>query len=134
LINNLNKPLLRFGLCSGLATLSHWMVMGGLIWLTLNPAVATAVGALVGAVVNYLLQYHFVFSCSKSHFQTLVSYVLSCSVGWAANLSLFSLLYLWWPDQVALIQFITTSVVAFLNYFLYRRVVFNDGISANFAN
>lgn len=134
LLKLLDLHLIRFGLCATAATLTHWALMAVLVLLAFNPNLATALGALLGAVVNYVLQYHLAFKCSTSHRETFIRYLLSCAVGWMANLVLFSLLLYLWPHQVLLDQLVTTLLVAGLNYSLYRRMVFNDRVSPHFAN
>ncbi|MCP5015348.1 MAG: GtrA family protein [Ketobacter sp.] len=134
LIKSVNSRFLRFGICAVLATSTHWAVMALLIVGQITPYFATATGALSGAIVNYYLQYHFAFESTRPHKQALVSYCLSCAAGWLANLGVFSFLFMWWPDAVALVQLVTTAIVAFLNYFLYRRMVFDDRVSPRLAN
>ena len=104
-----------------------------LVWAGVRPTAATALGALFGALINYLLQYHYAFQSSHPHGATLARYTVACVVGWSANLLLFSLL-LWWSNQVLISQLCTTALVAFLNYFVYRRMVFHDRISPCLAD
>lgn len=129
-----NNRLLRFAVCALVATCSHWVVMAYLVMSGVAPELGTAIGAVVGAGVNYILQYYVAFESSRDHGQAIRSYVLSCLIGWSANLLVFSLLFLWWPGQILLAQVATTIVVAFLNYFLYRRMVFDDRVSPRLAN
>lgn len=117
---------LRFLISSGLATSTHWIVMAALIYAGSQAAVATGIGAMIGAVVNYLLQRKVTFRSSKSHATAVPAYLLVVLITWCANLVIFISLHHGlavptWPAQV-----ITTLTVAVLSYLLYKRIVFNE--------
>lgn len=124
----LNSPrfaeIMRFVMTGGLATLSHWLTMALLILAGMLPSLATAIGALVGAVVNYLMQKAYTFRSSRSHRVALPRYVAACIVLWLANLLLFMLLHRLFYVPVMPAQFLTTGFVALLSYWLYRGMVF----------
>lgn len=117
---------LRFVLSSGLATTSHWSVMAMMIIAGVAPTVATAVGALIGAIANYFLQRKVTFRNNSPHHTTLPRYIVACTVIWLLNLIFFFIFY-----QIALLSTVvaqgtTTLAVALISYFLYKRVVFNE--------
>ncbi|PCH97221.1 MAG: polysaccharide biosynthesis protein GtrA [Gammaproteobacteria bacterium] len=117
---------IRFAVSSGIATASHWFVMAILIVASTTPTVATAVGALIGAIVNYFLQRKITFRSSSANSSTLLSYIAVCIVIWFLNFLFFFIFY-----QIALLstvvsQGITTLSVALISYFLYKRIVFNE--------
>ena len=118
---------MRFVFSGGLATLSHWGSMWLLILWGLPAATATAIGAAIGAVLNYLLQYHLTFRTSRPHRQAVPAYLLTCTIGWCANLGLFALLQ-YCGLAVVPAQGLTTVAVAVLNFWLYKRIVFHDGV------
>lgn len=132
-VNPLNYPAARFMITAGAATAVHWAIMWLLVLEGVHPALATACGALCGALINYLLQYYYAFQSRHPHGITVIRYIAACALGWAANLTLFSLL-LWCFNQVLVSQVCTTALVAILNYFVYRRVVFHDRISPSLAD
>jgi len=117
---------LRFIFSSGLATLSHWSVMAMLIYFGSQAAVATGVGAIVGAIVNYLLQRRITFRSNAAHTAAIPAYLLVVMITWCANLLIFISLQqgLMMPTWYA--QAITTLVVAVLSYLLYKRIVFHE--------
>ena len=59
--SRLGKQLSGFGLAGGLATGLHWGLMTFLISNHLAPILATALGSLLGATTNFVLQHHLAF-------------------------------------------------------------------------
>ncbi|HED38941.1 MAG TPA: GtrA family protein [Chromatiales bacterium] len=117
---------LRFALSGGLSTAAHWLVMGVMINAGTLPAVATATGALIGAIVNYVLQRHLTFQSSALHRTALPRYLSVCTVTWVANLLFFLLLHRIFLLSPMVAQGATTVAIALMSYFLYKRIVFND--------
>jgi putative flippase GtrA len=65
-------PFLRYVGAGGVGTLCHYLVLGILAGLfDVTPTLATVAGALVGAGVNYLLNYHFTFASRAAHRVTI---------------------------------------------------------------
>ena len=118
--------LIRFVLSGGLATASHWLVMAFAISLGVIPVVATAIGAIIGAVVNYILQRNVTFQSNTPHRSALQRYLIVCLLIWAANLFFFFILYHISLLSAVYAQGITTFVVAFMSYLLFKKVVFHD--------
>ena len=117
---------LRFLSSGGAATLVHWMTMWGLIQLGCGATWATAVGATVGAVVNYFLQYHLTFACKTAHSVVIPDYIKAVLAGWLSNLLLFYLLFHFIVQQAAWAQLFTTAGVMLINFSLYNKMVFHD--------
>ncbi len=130
IISNPNAALLnqslRFVFSGGLATATHWLLMIVMLKVGTAAATATALGALVGAVVNYVLQREVTFKSKRGHRSALLRYLSVCALLWFANLIVFLILYHTVLPAPMYAQAITTGVVAFLSYILYKRVVFND--------
>ena len=123
------KPLfqpLRFVFSGGLATLSHWLVMGLLIMAGIQATLATAVGAFIGAVINYILQRNVTFRSAVAHSQALRAYLLVCVITWFANLAIFVACHHWFGLAPLYAQGLTTALVACLSYVLYKRMVFHE--------
>ena len=123
--NSFIRPI-RFAFSGGLATASHWLVMALMINAGTLPAIATAVGAFIGAVVNYILQRNVTFQSNAAHRSTLRRYIAVCTLTWLANLLFFFFFHHITLLSAMYAQGITTFVVALMSYFLYKRVVFND--------
>jgi putative flippase GtrA len=124
--NNLLMQPLRFVFSGGLATLSHWLVMALLILVGIEAAVATGVGAFVGALVNYILQRNVTFRSTVTHRQAMKAYVLATAIIWCANLAIFIICHSGLGLRPLYAQGLTTAIVACLSYVLYKRMVFHE--------
>lgn len=118
------KLVLRFLVSGGIATAVHWAALWGLILLQLDAVLASSIGAFLGAIVNYFLQYFFTFKTKRQHKQALLAYAPAVLVSWLLNLVLFYSLYgdVFLDPLVA--QVATTAVVMVVNFLLYKKVVF----------
>jgi len=120
---------LRFLVSGGIATAAHWAVLWGLVNIQVDAVLASSVGAFVGAVVNYFLQYFFTFRTQRKHKQTLMAYIPAVLVSWLLNLGLFYSLYgslfsMPMFSDPLLAQVVTTGIVMVVNFLLYKKVVF----------
>ncbi len=115
----------RFAISGGLATLSHWLIMALMIYAGTTPAKATAVGAFIGATLNYILQHKVTFQSNVAHRSALLRYIVVCTLTWTANLFYFFILHHIIMLTAMYAQSITTFLVALMSYFLYKRIVFN---------
>jgi len=118
------KLVLRFLVSGGIATAVHWTALWGLILLQVDAVLASSIGAFLGAIVNYLLQYFFTFKTKRQHKKALLAYAPAVLVSWLLNLVLFYSLYgdVFLDPLVA--QVVTTGVVMVVNFLLYKKVVF----------
>lgn len=121
-----SNRILRFSLAGGLATASHWLVMALMINAGAVPATATAIGAFIGAIINYILQRHVTFQSNVAHHFALLRYLGVCTLTWFVNLIFFLVLHRIVLLSPLYAQGITTLTVALMSYFLYKRIVFND--------
>ncbi|WP_423811357.1 GtrA family protein [Pseudohongiella nitratireducens] len=86
---------------------------------------STAIGNVIGAYCNYLLQRNYTFENSSPYRETLLKYLASCATAWLLNLAFFVLIQQITPFGVPLTQFITSFLVALFNYHFYKRFVFH---------
>lgn len=115
----------RFTLSGGVATALHWSAMVALIDAGGGAYFATALGALFGAVCNYLLQFRLTYRGRASHRRAMPAYLLVCAAGWLLNLLLFgSLTYAGGGPMLS--QILTTAGVAIANYLIYSKWVFHE--------
>lgn len=114
----------RFAGAGGLATAVHWLLMTGLVLLKLPALLATVVGSIAGAGVNYVLQRHLAFRHRHDHPQQGARYVIACLLLWLANAMVF------WIANVFLVlviwqsQLLASAATALLAYCLYQFLVF----------
>ena len=108
----------------GIATVVHWSTLWGLINLQVEAVLASSIGAFVGAIVNYVLQYFFTFKTERQHKQALLAYIPAVAFSWSLNLVLFYSLYGGLFTEPLMAQVVTTAVVAVVNFLVYKKVVF----------
>jgi len=77
---------------------------------------ASALGYMLGSVVNYVLNYFLTFGSSKSHTEAATKYFSILAVGWTINYGLMGYLpaHLGWNHWVA--QLLSTGVVLIWNF------------------
>ncbi|MDO5679939.1 MAG: GtrA family protein [Pelistega sp.] len=92
----------------------------------LSPLAATSYGAVSGAIVNYYLQRSVVFNSQGSHRRTLPRYILSVGLSFLFNALIFALLQNSGLFSLLMAQVVTTVCVMFMNFVLYKRLVFHE--------
>jgi putative flippase GtrA len=115
----------RFVISGITATAAHWLSMTLLVETGFSASVATVIGSIIGALSNYLLQKTYTFSNSTSHRQSLLKYLASCVIAWLLNLLIFLLIQATTHLGIAMTQVVTSFLVAFFNYQIYKRFVFH---------
>lgn len=100
--------------------------MSALIQAGLQPVPATAIGAAVGSVANYLGQFHWTFDGRGAHGTALPAYACTVVLGWAANGGLFYALVSMAHIGLASAQLFTTLTIAVMNFVMYKRIVFHE--------
>jgi putative flippase GtrA len=86
------RRLLRFGLVGGVATGIQYVILVVLVHAGVGPAVASAIGFVVSAFGNYLLNYHFTFRSRESHAPAAMKFVTLAAGGLAINFVLMHVL------------------------------------------
>jgi putative flippase GtrA len=62
------ERLIRFASVGAVGTVAHYSVLVAAVELFgAHPTLGTAFGALVGAITNYVLNYHFTFASDEKH-------------------------------------------------------------------
>jgi len=91
-----------------------------------DPVFATTIGFVVGALINYLLNYHITFNSHKRHREALTKFFSVASLGAVINgaimlagINMFNMHYL-------IIQVIATGVVLALNFIANKYWTFAD--------
>lgn len=121
--------IVRFSLASSVATLSHWSVMAIMVLSGVAADISTGTGALLGAIINYLLQRKITFFTRTHHATVLPLYIAFCIFSWLGNLSIFIILHNTLLLSALIAQLITTLFLAYLSYFFYKRIFINEQCS-----
>lgn len=85
--------LVRFGMVGALATAIQYLVLVVLVrGIGMWPPVASAVGFVLSAGVNYLLNYHFTFRSHQQHAPAASKFLTLAIVGLVLNATLMQVL------------------------------------------
>ena len=90
----------------------------------IDPVYATAIGAFIGAIFNYILQYHYTFKSDRSHIYAIFTYSLTVLFGLLSNELIFILFYNVLDAGIIISQLSATAVVTIQNYLFYKYLVF----------
>jgi putative flippase GtrA len=86
LLRVITTPFLRYVGAGGVGTLCHYMLLTLLVsGFGVGPSLASVAGAILGASVNYFLNYHFTFACDMAHRVTLPRFALVAGMSVVLN-------------------------------------------------
>lgn len=108
--------------------------MGVLVYQGAQATLASVIGAIVGSVFNYLLQYYWTFRSGQPHSTHIPAYMLTVIVSWLLNALIFHLFITTTLLGVGFSQLFTSAIVALMNFIFYRRIVFHERINRNPAS
>jgi len=113
-------------------TVAHYAVMIGSVQvLQAKPVVASAAGFMIGALVNYIANYHITFQSRKRHDEAMVKFFSVAVAGLALNTTVMicatDLLRL----HYLMAQVIATGVVLGWNFTANRFWTFRDAAHAS---
>ncbi len=128
----INKPertlLQQFIMFTGvgaIGTAAQYLVLILLVQIAdITPVYASSCGLIVGAVINYILNYYYTFESNKQHTETLLKFMLVAGLGFILNgiimytgTELIDLNYI-------LVQLAATGVVLISNFTFNRLWTF----------
>jgi len=121
------KPLLRFAVSGGLATVMHVGVFVFLVeWFALRPVLAATPAFVFALFVSYGMNYHWTFSASSPHRRMLPRFIMVALLGLALNLGITYAVvdvgHYWYGYALLLIIFF----VPLMTFFLSKFWVFNE--------
>ena len=122
---NLLQQFVRFTGVGFVSAIGHYGLLIGLVQIAgADPVPASAAGAALGAVINYLLNYNITFKSSKPHKDAFMKFLLVACVGLALN-TLFMWIGVKLLDiQYLLSQIVTTIILLFWSFFANRHWTF----------
>lgn len=94
-----------------------------------QPVFATTMGALAGSVFNYVVQFYWTFNGIGVHGRAMPTYFCTVIWAWCVNAALFYFLTSLVHTGLVVAQACTTTTVAVMNFFLYKRIVFHERIT-----
>jgi putative flippase GtrA len=121
----------RFGgyaLVGAAGTLLHWLLYAALVMAAVAPVIATTVGAVAGACLNYWLNRRLVFRTRDQPLRRLARFMAVAGIGMLINTFVVGLLH---GINVWLAQLCATALVLLSGYWMNARWTFGDSASAN---
>lgn len=111
------REFLKFAMVGGIGTLAHYTVLILLVETNLaGVLIASTLGFVLGAIVNYLLNYKYTFRSAKKHTDVFWKFMFIATCGAALNYALLfmgvSLLHI----QYLIVQLFATASVLIWNY------------------
>ena len=79
------RQLLLFAMAGGFATALHYALLVALVQAQVSVVMASSVGAVFGALLNYGINRRFTFRSRRAHRQALPRYLLIAAAGFVIN-------------------------------------------------
>ena len=119
------RQLLAFAGVGAIGTAAHYAVLISLVeWAKVDVTVATACGAVVGAIVNYFGNYHWTFASQRAHREAAPRFAVFAIIGALLNTGLMYVATRTLPFHYLYLQIGATAVVMFFNFVANRRYTF----------
>ena len=108
-----------------IGTALHYLVLVALVHtLEANPVMSSALGFLVGAVTNYLLNYKVTFRSGKTYSETAAKFAIVAAIGLGLNTSVMAMFVEWMHLYYLLSQVLATGLVLLWNFIANRHWTF----------
>ena len=114
-----------FSAIGAVGTGGHYATLIVLVELLSQPAVlASTCGFIVGALINYILNYHITFQSSKPHRQALLQFLLIAVMGGLMNTALMYIGVERIHLHYLIAQVLATALVLLWNFFASKHWAF----------
>ena len=122
---SLALELSRYLTASVIGTVSHYCLMMVLLYLAgADEILASTCGAILGAIIVYVLNYYVTFKSTKTHQVAAFRFALVATLSVILNGLILKGLLVWFDWHTMLLQGITTLTVFGLTYLLNRTWTF----------
>jgi putative flippase GtrA len=129
-IASIGRQFSLFSLVGVVGTIAHYLLLLTLVELAnVRPVGASMAGALLGALVNYALNYRYTFGSRRLHREALPRFMVVAGVGFALNAAIMWLAVAQVHIYYMLAQVITTAIVLVWNYLGNRLWTFSEKAS-----
>jgi putative flippase GtrA len=114
-----------FSIIGAVGTAGHYATLITLVELLSQPAVlASTLGFVVGALINYILNYHITFQSDKPHRQALLQFLLIAVIGGMMNTALMYLGVELLQLYYIIAQILATGIVLVWNFLASKHWAF----------
>lgn len=115
-----------FSAIGAVGTVGHYATLILLVEvLSQPPILASSLGFVVGALINYILNYHFTFKSNKPHREALLQFLLVAAVGAGINAGLMYLCIEFLQLHYFIAQLLATGIVLLWNFIINKYWTFN---------
>ena len=121
------KQYVMFAGVGAIGTAGHYLVLILLVeLLAVAPVLATTLAYVVGALINYYLNYHYTFSSDKPHMQSMVKFFTIAAIGMLFNGLIMDLGIRYLEVNYLISQVMATLVVLQWNFFANKFWTFSS--------
>jgi len=129
LSNSQIRPTIRqfitFAGVGAIGTSGHYLTLILLVQgAEIAPVVASSTGFVVGAFINYVLNYRYTFRSDKKHSEAMLKFFLVAALGAALNGFIMYLGTEVWDFHYLLVQILATGTVVSFTFLLNRLWTF----------
>lgn len=122
-----SRQFLVFSCIGALGTAGHYTVLILLVQLAhIDPVFATTAGFIVGALINYVLNYRITFSSNKKHSEALLKFLTVAGLGGVMNAAIMSLGIDLLELHYLVIQVLATCIVLVFNFMANKYWTFDE--------
>ncbi|BBB14754.1 GtrA family protein [Candidatus Rickettsiella viridis] len=115
----------RFFIVGASSALVQFSILIGLVELfSVKPIVASTLGYLGGALINYLLNHYFTFKSTLPHRQAVLRFSINSLFGLFVNFVMMAFLLRHYPYVLS--QVLTSMVVLIWNFLIHRYWTFHS--------
>ncbi len=116
---------LRYAAAGAAGTAAHYLVLVVLVQAAaVGAVVASTLGAIAGALVNYRLNHRYTFDSDKPHAHALPRFALVALAGIAVNATVLALMLAYVTSHYLLAQLVATAVVLLAGFAINRAWTF----------
>jgi putative flippase GtrA len=113
--------LIKYGTAGAVGTAVQYAILIGLVEAFHgDPVLASTLGAVAGAIVNYLLNYHYTFRSERPHAVSLAKYMVVSALGIALNAVVLAGATTWLGMHYVGAQVLATVIVFFMAFAVNR--------------
>ncbi len=111
------NQFLFFSGVGAIGTLGHYLTLIAMVEVvSVRPVFSSILGFIVGALVNYFLNYHITFKSAKSHHEAMPKFFVVALVGLAMNTAIMGVTTESLGFHYLLAQVISTGLVLIWNF------------------
>lgn len=120
------RQFIVFSMMGTIGTAGHYLTLVLLVELLEQSAsIATTAGFIVGAIINYILNYHITFKSNKSHREALLKFLLIAAIGATINTFIMYIGTSIVHFHYLLVQVFATLIVLAWNFSINKIWVFS---------